>query len=250
MKNILLSALILSLSFLFFSFIKKTDHTTAPGINDETVITNKEVVKPDHNSAAINKSRMLYEKLELGKKGLSIEAVESAFKGYFHLQQQKLIKNAEPLTIVDFSQSSRKKRFYIINMKQEKLIMNSYVAHGKNTGLDMANNFSNIPESEKSSIGFYLTKETYTGKNGYSLKMSGLEKNYNDNAEKRAIVVHGADYVNAGRVQSGFMGRSQGCPALPKEDYIKAIDEIKNGSVFFIYYPMSKYLQSSELLNS
>lgn len=109
---------------------------------------------------------------------------------------------------MDFSQSSRKKRFYLLDIKNKKLLENTYVAHGKNSGMDMAKSFSNVIGSEKSSLGFYITKGTYTGKNGFSLRMAGLDRGFNDNAEKRAIVVHGADYANAGRVNSAYMGRS------------------------------------------
>ncbi|HEY0751414.1 MAG TPA: murein L,D-transpeptidase catalytic domain family protein, partial [Chitinophagaceae bacterium] len=93
------------------------------------------------------------------------------------------------------------------------------------------------------------TKGTYTGKHGKSLRLSGKEKGFNANAEARAIVVHGADYVNAGRVNSGFMGRSQGCPALPMKDYAKVINLIKDGSVMFIYHPSQNYIQQSQLIN-
>lgn len=124
-------------------------------------------------------------------------------------------------------------------------MVNTYVAHGKNSSLDMADNFSNVIGSEKSSLGFYVTKGTYTGKNGFSLRMAGLDKGFNDNAEERNIVVHGADYVNAARAQSSFMGRSQGCPALPRENYTEVINLIKDGTAFFVYYPSSVYLQNS-----
>jgi hypothetical protein len=110
--------------------------------------------------------------------------------------------------------------------------------------------FSNRPQSEASSLGFYVTKDTYRGKHGLSLKLQGLENGFNDNAESRAIVVHGANYVNSSRVNSAYMGRSQGCPALPEAQAPKVIRLIKGGSALFVYNPSQKYLNSSKILNS
>jgi hypothetical protein len=113
----------------------------------------------------------------------------------------------------------------------------------------MAKSFSNDLNSNKSSLGFYVTKSTYNGKHGMSLRISGLEHGFNDNAEARGVVVHGAPYVNAGRANSDYMGRSQGCPALPENEYAQVINIIKDGSVLFVFNPDSNYLQSSTLLN-
>jgi hypothetical protein len=114
----------------------------------------------------------------------------------------------------------------------------------------MAEKFSNQMNSEESSLGFYVTENTYTGKHGLSLRINGLEEGFNSNAEARGVVVHGAPYVNADRVNSGYMGRSQGCPALPVNEYAKVINIIKDGSVLFVYHPSAAYLQSSSILNS
>ena len=114
----------------------------------------------------------------------------------------------------------------------------------------MATKFSNTINSEQSSLGFYITNATYTGKHGLSLRLDGQEEGFNSNAMARGIVMHGADYVNPGRVNSAFMGRSQGCPALSNAEYAKAINYIKGGSVMFIYYPAQDYLQQSPVLNS
>jgi hypothetical protein len=192
----------------------------------------------------------LYDELNLQSTGLSKQAYDFAAKGYAKLKDAHRLGNERYLTIVDFSQSSRSKRFYLIDVISKKLVTNTFVAHGKNTGVDKAQNFSNTPESHKSSLGFYLTKGTYSGKHGLSLKLSGLEKGFNDNAEARAIVVHGADYVNAGRVKSAYMGRSQGCPALPNELSSEVINKIKNGSAMFLYYPEQAYVNGSQFINS
>jgi hypothetical protein len=193
---------------------------------------------------------MLYQELNLANAGLSQEALSSAVKGYEKLVEEGVIQNTQYLTIVDLSQSSRKKRFYLLDLKNHKLALNTFVAHGKNSGVDEAERFSNIPNSEKSSLGFYVTKNTYSGKHGLSLKLAGLENGFNDNAESRAIVVHGAEYVNEGRVRSAYMGRSQGCPALPESIAPKVINMIKGGSAIFVYHPDQKYLSKSRILNS
>ena len=192
----------------------------------------------------------LYERLDLKSIGLSYKALEYAYKGYQNLLEKGLVKKTDLLTVVDFSQSSRKKRFYIIDVADEKVLMNTYVAHGKNTGLDMATRFSNIPESLQSSLGFYLTKGTYHGKHGLSLRLGGLEKGFNDKAEARAIVLHGADYIGEHRKGAAYMGRSFGCPAVPRALSAKVIDIIKDGSVLFIYHPSAGgYLHGSKILN-
>jgi hypothetical protein len=193
---------------------------------------------------------VLYQELNLANAGLSQEALSSAVKGYEKLVEEGVIQNTQYLTIVDLSQSSRKKRFYLLDLKNHKLALNTFVAHGKNSGVDEAERFSNIPNSEKSSLGFYVTKNTYSGKHGLSLKLAGLENGFNDNAESRAIVVHGAEYVNEGRVRSAYMGRSQGCPALPESIAPKVINMIKGGSAIFVYHPDQKYLSKSRILNS
>jgi hypothetical protein len=166
------------------------------------------------------------------------------------LKEEGVLQNTQYLTIVDLSQSSRKKRFYLIDVNNYELEVNTFVAHGKNSGVDVAKSFSNIPNSEKSSLGFYVTKNTYRGKHGLSLRLAGLENGFNSNAEARAIVVHAADYVNSGRVNSAYMGRSQGCPALPANIAPKVISMIKNGSALFVYNPSGNYLSSSPVLNS
>lgn len=252
-KTIHFLAGLILFSALSFSFVAKTKSVNKPELKTEAagnVITKAASTRHNHALDATNMSSFLFTRLKLNEKGLSRNALEVALKGYLHLQEQGVVKNTELLSVVDFSQSSRKKRFYLIDVKNSKLLVNTYVAHGKNSGLDKTESFSNIPESEQSSLGFYVTKGTYTGKNGFSLRMAGVDKGFNDNAEKRAIVVHGADYVNAGRVSSAYMGRSQGCPALPREKYMDVINLIKDGSVFFVYSPDTKYLSSSEILNA
>ena len=246
-KTIFFPIIIMSFSLVLFSFAKasKNSNNSVPVAQVETQADPAVM----NASMAASVSSVLYEHLGLQSLGLSRETVEYAVKGYQKLDSEGKVNNPY-MTIVDFSQSSRKKRLYIIDMKEEKLVWNTFVAHGKNSGVDMAEHFSNQMNSENRSIGFYITSSTYRGKHGLSLRISGQEEGYNDNAEARGVVVHGAPYVTAARVNSGYMGRSQGCPALPENEYAKVINIIKGGSVLFLYFPSEDYLQHSELINS
>lgn len=187
---------------------------------------------------------LLYKSLCLQEKGLSREAFEFAYKGYERLLEEKLIINPEYLTICDLSQSAKQKRLYLIDVLNKRIVLNTYVAHGRNSGGEYASKFSNKPESLQSSLGFYITKNTYSGEHGLSLKVEGLEPGFNDRAYQRAIVVHGAAYIGG-----GFMGRSYGCPAVPQKESNTIINTIKNGTCLFIYHPEKKYLLGSKILN-
>lgn len=200
-------------------------------------------------SAAEAASEVLYDSLKLGELGLSKEAMVMAYKGQQNLVQRGVLGNEDVMAICDFSQSSKAKRLYIIDTKNFRVLMNTYVAHGRNSGLDYAESFSNSPESLQSSLGFYVTKNTYFGKHGLSLKLSGQEHGFNDNAEERAVVIHGADYIGDSRLNAPYMGRSFGCPAVPQEQSQKVINLLKNGTCLFIYHPDQKYLHGSTLLN-
>jgi hypothetical protein len=241
-KNLFLLALIVSCSLLLISFAKANN-------SSRTIAPVKDSIDSITVADEATLSDKLFNELHLQDAGLSKETVEYAIKGYQKLVDSGLVNNDRYLTIVDLSQSSRNKRFYILDMANDSLAWNTYVAHGKNSGVDMAKSFSNNFNSNKSSLGFYVTKSTYHGKHGLSLRIDGLEHGFNDNAEARGVVVHGASYVNSSRVHSEYMGRSQGCPALPENEYAQVIDIIKDGSVLFVYNPDSMYLQSSSLLN-
>lgn len=192
----------------------------------------------------------LYNDINLQQYGLSKEAFDYAWRGYEQLIKKNMIRRSNYLTICDFSQSSKKKRLYIIDVDNSKLVTNTYVAHGKNSGGEFANSFSNKPESLQSSLGFYITDNTYIGKHGLSLRINGVDPGFNDKALMRTIVIHGADYVNESRVQQGgYMGRSWGCPAVPKKEVTDIITTIKNGTCLFIYHPGKNYLLGSKILN-
>lgn len=186
----------------------------------------------------------------LNDKDLKFEVFEKALNGYNKLLKDKKIQNSDFLTVIDLSLSANKNRFFLIDFKLNKIIHKSKVAHGRNSGGEFAKHFSNKIGSYQSSIGFYKTAETYKGKHGLSLRLDGLE-NSNSNARKRAIVIHSADYVSDLFIKKyGRLGRSLGCPSLPKEGFTNIIKHIKNGSVLFIYYPEKDYLQHSSLASN
>ncbi len=191
-----------------------------------------------------------YDAWHLAGSGLSKEAFDEAVKGYNFLLQKRSIRNAEVLTIIDYSKPSTQKRLFVLDMKEGKTLFKTLVAHGRNSGLNYATNFSNDEESHKSSLGFYVTGGTYTGANGYSLKLEGFEKGINDKAGMRAIVLHGADYVSDAFIRNcGYLGRSYGCPAVPLAMHKKIIDTIKNGSCMFLYHPTKNYSTRSKILD-
>ena len=161
------------------------------------------------------------------------------------------LKNKKIITIIDYSKPSAQERFYVIDLEKRTLLYKTLVAHGKNSGEYKAVNFSNARGSLKSSLGFFITAETYTGNQGYSLRLDGLEPGFNDKARERAIVIHGADYVSkAVANEYGRLGKSWGCPAVPLYLTRKIIDKISNGSCIFIYGNDPVYLKNSKMINN
>ena len=198
----------------------------------------------------INESTVLYHRIGLEKEGLSETAFEYAWRGYHNLLKKGSIRRKSVLTIADFSQSSAEKRMYVIDLRHKRLLYRTYVAHGQNSGSEFADSFSNEPESFKSSLGFYVTKTTYLGRNGLSLRLNGVDNGYNDKALKRNIVLHGCAYVGEEYLQNfGASGTSLGCPALPLAISSQVIRAVKNGSCLFIYHPTQEYLDHSTVIN-
>ena len=194
---------------------------------------------------------LLYQSLQLKEKGLSKQAFEYAYIGYRYMVQRNLLANQDYLTICDLSQSSKRKRLYVIDISNKQVLLNTYVAHGQNSGREFATRFSNRPSSLQSSLGFYITGNTYNGEHGLSLRVKGLEKGFNDRAILRGIVIHGANYIGDNGTNRGvFMGRSFGCPAVPKAVSTELINIIKEGSCLFIYHPSKYYLKKSRILNA
>lgn len=191
--------------------------------------------------------KSVYDSLHLSLAGLSQQAFDFAKKGLNKLMEEGKLLNNSIISIIDFSQPSNRKRLFVLDLKNYQVLFNTLVAHGRNTGREWANYFSNQGSSYMSSPGFYVTRETYEGKNGYSLKLEGLERGINDNAYNRGIVVHGAQYVSQDLANAqGYIGRSQGCPAVPVQSSKPIINTIKGGTCLFIYHP--SYVQRSEVL--
>ena len=154
------------------------------------------------------------------------------------------------LTVIDYSRPSVEPRLWVFDITRRELIFTELVAHGRNTGENMSVHFSDTLNSRQSSIGLFVTDETYVGSNGYSLRLDGLEPGFNGRARERAIVMHGAPYVNEQiAAAQGRIGRSWGCPALREAVARDVIDTIRGGGVIFSYYPDSDWLKSSKYLN-
>ena len=189
----------------------------------------------------------LYTECELNDK-LEFTVFKQALSGYNSLE----LSNKKILSIIDFSKPSTEERLFIIDLENPKLLLQTLVAHGKNSGFMNATRFSNRSGSHKSSLGFYRTGTTYVGRRGYSLKLEGLEKGINDNARRRGIVIHGANYVNDKFVtgKNSMLGRSWGCPAVSNKLNKKIINLIKNGSCLYIYADDETYKQKSVLIDS
>jgi hypothetical protein len=198
----------------------------------------------------IRQAAMIYTAMDLQDCGLDPKAFEYAWRGYHNLVKKGLIHKRAVLSICDFSQSSRNRRMYVIDVQHRKLLYRTFVAHGQNSGDEYASEFSNEPDSYKSSLGFYITQKTYVGRNGLSLRLNGVDPGYNDMAMKRQIVLHGSSYASERYMEDyGNLGTSLGCPALPSEFSGRIIRAVKDGSCLFIYHPTQQYLDNSAVLH-
>lgn len=159
--------------------------------------------------------------------------------------------DARTLSVIDYSRPSTEPRLWVFDLEEQTLLFEEWVAHGQNTGGNLAVQFSNRPGSHMSSLGAFLTADAYVGRNGYSLRLHGLEPGFNDRAYERAIVIHGAPYVDAGfAADHGRLGRSHGCPAVRTAIARRLIDTIRGGSFVFAYYPDDEWLRRSPLLGA
>ncbi len=187
----------------------------------------------------------IYHAAHLDSAGLAINVFEKALTGYYNIKSHGLLHTKSILTIADFDQESCKKRLYIIDLAKKELLLNTWVAHGQNSGGDKPDYFSNARNSNSSSLGFYLTGEIYFGKHGRSLKLDGMDYGFNNNARERSIVVHGADYVCQASIdQLGRLGRSQGCPAVATKLANQVINTISDKTVLFINSSTQAYNSS------
>ena len=237
--------------FLFTLMSFNSVENVVPKASKEVAeITDPKLLAANKKAALEAKCKSFYSDIEATNFSLpQFESFSKAFEGYEQLKQQGVIES-DILTIIDFSLSSKEERLWVIDMNTKKVVLQSLVAHGRNSGNEFANQFSNQSESFQSSLGFYLTGETYQGKHGLSLRIDGLEYGINNNARNRAVVVHGADYASESFVKAhGRLGRSQGCPAVPYAVHKELIETIKGKSCIFIYHPSRNYAVKSKLVS-
>lgn len=185
----------------------------------------------------------------LAAPGLDPAVVALAQDAAARAVSQGLARDPRTLTVIDYSLPSTEKRLWVFDLETRELLFHELVAHGKNTGDNLATRFSNTMDSKQTSLGLFVTANTYVGSNGYSLRLQGLDRGFNDRAMERAIVIHGAPYVSEAFARSqGRIGRSWGCPALDQEVSHRVIDTIKGGSLVFAYAPESDFLTGAPML--
>jgi L,D-transpeptidase catalytic domain len=200
--------------------------------------------------------RDLYRDLNIESQGLRYAVFEKAMTGYLNLQHEGQLSDAKQLlTVVDFELPSTEKRLWVLDLAARQVKFHTLVAHGHNSGENVATNFSNQNESNMSSLGFYVTQGEYQGKHGRSLKLNGVDEGFNTNALARSVVMHGADYVSEDFIQQyGRLGRSLGCPALPMDQKDEIIEAVNGGTCLFLNGPdqsySSKYLNEDVAMNA
>ena len=175
--------------------------------------------------------------------------LDLALSGYNLVVADSLVEPGALLAVIDYSLPSTEPRLFVIDPSDGTVLRSSLVAHGRESGQNMAERFSNEPGSKMSSLGFFVTEETYQGQHGYTMRLRGLEEGINDLAKDRLIVIHGAWYVSEDFIaRHGRLGRSWGCPALPLESSRAIIDLIKDGACLFVYGTDPAYLENSRFL--
>jgi hypothetical protein len=197
----------------------------------------------------------VYRNLNVEQQGLRYEVFAKAMTGYLNLEKEGKLGAKKLLTVIDFDLPSTEKRLWVLDLASKQVVFHTLVAHGHNSGENMATNFSNENESNMSSLGFYVTQSEYNGKHGRSLKLQGVDEGYNTNALTRSVVMHGADYVSEAFIkQYGRLGRSLGCPALPMDQYSQIIDAVGDGTCLFLNGNdasySSKYLDQDVAMNT
>ena len=230
MKKIL--AYLISYAILLFAIFINAEGAKISNEVPEQILTEK------------SECLQFYEDMEL-EDVVNYTAFKYAYAGYNKIN----VKNKDIMTLIDFSKPSTEERFYVFDMHNKKLLFSTHVSHGKKSGENYATSFSNKPGSRKSSPGFFITENSYySGRNGYSLILNGLEKGINDKARQRSIVIHGADYCDPSLTESGRLGRSFGCPAIPIDINQPIIDTIKDGTLLYIYAEDKNYLNTSKFI--
>ncbi|WP_139925694.1 murein L,D-transpeptidase catalytic domain family protein [Hymenobacter sp. DG01] len=225
----------------------------APVAKSKAATTNHQarlVAAPVVTPASLFDQRLhdLYRDLGVEQQGLRYAVFEKAMTGYLNLEAEGKLSGKQLLTVVDFELPSTEKRLWVLDLAAKQVKFHTLVAHGHNSGENMATNFSNENESNMSSLGFYVTQGEYQGKHGRSLKLQGLDEGFNTNAFSRAVVMHGADYVSEDFIrQYGRLGRSLGCPALPMDQKDAIIEAVEGQTCLFLNGSSQQY--ASKYLN-
>lgn len=244
----LIAVIVFSFAFTFAPSNNATPGSSTSTSTTEGIIIENETTEKLSIDAEIS---LLYKVFSENNASIpSPESFSNGMKGYYKLLEQGLVKK-EILTIIDFNLSSTQKRMWVLDMKNNEVLIHSVVSHGKNTGGEFATQFSNTLNSLQSSLGFYVTGETYMGGNGYSLFIDGMEKEFNSRARERYVVIHGAAYANPETIKNlGRLGRSYGCPAVPTAITKEFIDTIKDKSVVYIHSNNKTYAERSEMIRA
>lgn len=236
-----------------FKAVTQNEATAAEPV--KVVKAKKKKTKPGDGSTALTTKKTgtsaaaLYNQIDFGTNKVSFDAFNKAYQGYLNLKKAGKLTGGDIISIADFSQISAKKRLWIIDLARKKVLFNTQVAHGQGSGGEFPTVFSNTGDTHQSSIGFYVTKSTYGGKHGTSLRIAGMDKGFNDNAEARSVVIHPANYCSPSYMaqHKGGIGRSWGCPAVSPELAQPIINTIKDGTMLFIYAPQAKQYSSTWL---
>jgi hypothetical protein len=247
----LIASLLVSLSFVASPYNSIHGRSLYPSTNFKPFAAEStQPATPSRKEVFEDSLITIYNSIRLDRYNLSYEAFRYGMIGYLNLKNEGRLSQNGILSIIDFTKASTEKRFYTIDLAKRKVKFYTYVSHGKNTGENKAERFSNVIHSNQSSLGFYITGETYVGSKGFSLKLDGVDKGYNDRMRERAVVIHAADYVSERWIKNvGRLGRSQGCPALPINISRQVINQIKNKTLIFAYFNDENYLKDSNYLN-
>jgi L,D-transpeptidase-like protein len=242
MSRILVTvALAILVCFLAVPLGAKTDKRGTP--IPESRIPESRIPNPESRSVTLDRAVAI-------KSGVSADVLNLALGAVSCGIAAGDLQTPPTLTLIDYSLPSTTPRLWVFDLRTGKLLFNELVAHGRNSGDNMATRFSDAMESRETSIGLFRTADTYVGHNGYSLRLDGLEPGFNGNARERAIVMHGAPYVDAKVAQAnGRLGRSWGCPALREAVARQVIDTVRGGGVIFSYYPDPSWMKTSRFLN-
>lgn len=246
-KTLRIPAILLTLATVssgsYLPEVSNVDAAPAPAPVTATVLAAAPVAPaPIAQPAVVNPATALLAK---GVEGLNPRVLAMALQSVECARTSGVAAREELLTVIDYSLPSTERRLWVLDLERGEVLFNELVAHGQGTGENYATRFSNRNDSHQTSLGLFLTGGTYHGGNGYSLKLKGLHKGFNDRAEARYIVMHGAWYVSEAQAKAqGRIGRSWGCPALSEEMAPKVIDTIKGGSFVFSYGGDEDWLQS------